>query len=128
VALRLSLYASAPLDLHDVVASHDGPGDPRVAPGSEDDVMLSGAAREQAWAIDLCQREVLASDCRNAVRVGLREQRDDEPTASRAPPHAPKERKQIGFNRNFTTLVRFGQFDAIVLVVPGLGDANLLIL
>jgi hypothetical protein len=49
------------LDPKDVVASHDGPGDPCVSLGSEDHMALGGTGREEAWSLDLRAREVLAA-------------------------------------------------------------------
>jgi hypothetical protein len=72
--------------------------------------------------------EVLASEGGNLIGVGLGEQGYDEPGSSRAAAHASQKRQQIRLERDLSALVRFRRLDSLVLVVPRLGDANLLII
>jgi hypothetical protein len=74
---RDKLVARAPLDLDDVVAANDGPGNPRIAPGSEDEVPLVGILCVEAGPLAFRDAEVPARDSSDVVLVGLREQRRD---------------------------------------------------
>ncbi|HEY4013781.1 MAG TPA: hypothetical protein VGM06_10605 [Polyangiaceae bacterium] len=119
--------AGAALDLDDVVAADDRPGDAGIAPRAEDDVALRVRVLEEARALALGELEVRAGDLRELVGVCLRERRDHEPHAARALVHRLEKRQEGGLDGDLARLVRLGPLDPPVLEVPRLEHVDLLI-